>query len=402
MANKPYNNNYLENPTPNYYHLGLRNHENLSYGNTKNVLQPPPGFNAQQQEEKKSLEEILGTFMIETNKRFNKNETRLDNMETHLSNITASMKNIEVQVGQLANVVSALQKNSSFPVLDGGLEDKSNGPEVEDTIEAKEETPEEKPTDKFMKKEDLPLYKLSIPYSQKFMKKKFDEDFAKFLEIFRNININIYFIDALEQMPNYVKFMKEVLAKKKKFGDYETVSLAEECSAIIQKKLLQKLKDPGSFLIPCEIGGLRFEKSLCDLGASINLMSLSVFKKLGICEFKPTKISLQLADRSFTYPRRIIEDVLIKVGKLVFPTELVVLDMEEDKDIPLILKRPFLATGGVFIDVQRGHLTLSANDEEIKFDIYKSFNQSNTENTCNMIESCNSNEVNRETKEASR
>ncbi|KAM6555798.1 hypothetical protein CsatB_002817 [Cannabis sativa] len=161
------------------------------------------------------------------------------------------------------------------------------------------------------------MYKLLIPYPQRFMKKKLDEELAKFLEIFKKININISFINALEQMPNYVKFMKEVLTKKKKFADYETVSLTEKCKAIIQKKLPQKLKDPGSFSIPCEIGGLKFEKSLCDLGASINLMPLSVFKKLGIGEVKPTTISLQLVDRSFTYPRGITEDVLIKVGKLV-------------------------------------------------------------------------------------
>ncbi|XP_030494783.1 uncharacterized protein LOC115710563 [Cannabis sativa] len=165
--------------------------------------------------------------------------------------------------------------------------------------------------------------------------------------------------------------MKEVLTKKKKFWDYETMSLTEEFSAITQKKLPQKLKDPGSFSIPCEISGLKFEKSLCNLWASINLMPLSVFKKLDTGEVKPTTISLQLADRSFTYRRGIIEDVIIKVGKLVFPVDFVVLDMEEDKDMPLILGRPFLATGGALIDVRRGHLTLSANDEEIKFDICK-------------------------------
>ncbi|XP_060965621.1 uncharacterized protein LOC115720188 [Cannabis sativa] len=160
MAYKTYNNNYRGNPMPNYYHPGLRNHENLSYGNTKNVLQLPSGFNTQQQEEKKYLEDILGTFMIESKKRFNKNETKLDNIETHISNMDSSMKNIEVQVRKLANVVSALQKNSSFPsdtvvnqkqqcnaislrsgkVLDGGVEDKSTSSEVEDTVEAKEET----------------------------------------------------------------------------------------------------------------------------------------------------------------------------------------------------------------------------------------------------------------------
>ncbi|XP_062080572.1 uncharacterized protein LOC133785339 [Humulus lupulus] len=114
-------------------------------------------------------------------------------------------------------------------------------------------------------------------------------------------------------MPNYVKFMKEVVSKKRRLEDFETGKLTEECSAILQKKLPQKVKDPGSFTIPCTIGGSSFDKALCDLGASINLMPLLVFKKLGVGEVKPTTITLQLADQSLTYPRGVIEDVLVKV-----------------------------------------------------------------------------------------
>jgi len=113
--------------------------------------------------------------------------------------------------------------------------------------------------------------------------------------------------------------------------------LKEQCSAIVLKKLPPKLKDPGSFTIPCTIGDSYFEKALCDLGASINLMPLSVFRRLGMQEPKPTTISLQLADRSITYPRGIIEDVLVKVDKFIFPVDFVVLDMEEDEEVSLIL-----------------------------------------------------------------
>ena len=93
------------------------------------------------------------------------------------------------------------------------------------------------------------------------------------MDIFKKLHINIPFDEALEKMPGYVKFMKDVLSKKRKFGDYETVALSEECSAILQNKLPSKLKDPGSFTIPCVIGNVVFERALCDLGASINLMS---------------------------------------------------------------------------------------------------------------------------------
>ena len=131
-------------------------------------------------------------------------------------------------------------------------------------------------------------------------------------------------------MPSYVKFLKEILGNKRKLEDYETVRLNEECSAIIQRKLPPKLKDPGSFTIPCSIGGCTFNKVLCDLGASINLMHLSILQKLGLDEPKPTNVSLQLDDRSITYPRGILEDVWVKVDKFIFSVDFIILDMEED------------------------------------------------------------------------
>ena len=100
----------------------------------------------------------------------------------------------------------------------------------------------------------------------------------------------------LEQMPKYAKFLKEVLSNKRKLEEYDTVMLTEEYTSILQNKLPPKLKDPGSFTIPCSIGNSYFEKALCDLGASINLMPLSIFRQLGIGEVKSTTISLQLAN----------------------------------------------------------------------------------------------------------
>ncbi|XP_037494561.1 uncharacterized protein LOC119370450 [Jatropha curcas] len=109
-------------------------------------------------------------------------------------------------------------------------------------------------------------------------------------------------------MPSYAKFLKEILSQKREIDDQGTVMLTEECSAIIQNKLPPKLKDPGSFSIPCNIGNLDFEKALAYLGASINLMSYEVFKMRGMGELKPTRMSLQLADRSIKYPRGIVEE----------------------------------------------------------------------------------------------
>ncbi|XP_073317649.1 uncharacterized protein [Primulina huaijiensis] len=146
-------------------------------------------------------------------------------------------------------------------------------------------------------------------------------------------------------MPNYANFIKDVMSEKRKLQEYATVKLTEECRAILQKKLPQKLKDIENFTIPCFIGGSQCNKALCDLRASINLISFSIYRDLKLGEVKPTTITLQLSDRSLTYPRGIVEDVLVKVDKFIFPADFVILDMEEDQDAPLIFGRPFLATG---------------------------------------------------------
>ena len=183
--------------------------------------------------------------------------------------------------------------------------------------------------------------------------------------------INIPLIEASEQMPKYAKFLKDIISKKRKLEEHETVILTKESSAILQKKLPPKLKDPGSFTIPCTVGKSYFDRALCDLGASINLMPFSVFRKLGLGEVKPTTISLQLADRSIKYPRGVIEDILVKVDKFIFPANFIVLDMDEDEEIPLILGRPFLAPGRTLIDVQQGKLVLRVGEDEVTFDVFK-------------------------------
>src|SRR5436189_5912062 len=171
----------------------------------------------------------------------------------------------------------------------------------------------------------------------------------------------------LKQMPKYAKFSKDILSNKRKLKKYETMKLTEESSAILQKKLPPKIDDPGSFTIPCKIGNVTFENALCDLGASVNIIPYTLFTKLVIGEAKPTSIALQLADRSKVYPRGILEDVLIKVDKFIFPIDLIVLDMEEDKSILLILGRPFLATKSAVIDVGEEKLILKLGDDKIEF-----------------------------------
>ncbi|XP_038895987.1 uncharacterized protein LOC120084164 [Benincasa hispida] len=132
---------------------------------------------------------------------------------------------------------------------------------------------------------------------------------------------------------------------------------------------LEMQKDLGSFTVPCSIGGIDAGNALCDLGANINLMPLSVFKKLGSGDVQPTSMMLQLADKTITYPEGKIEDVLVKVDKFIFPTYVIILDYEADRDVPIILRHPFLATGKLLIDVHKGELTMCIDNQEEKFNV---------------------------------
>ena len=193
-------------------------------------------------------------------------------------------------------------------------------------------------------------------------------------------------MDTLENMPSYVKFMKKILANKKKFGEYETISLTEECNAILQKKLPLKLQDPSSFAIPFSIGNLLSCKVLCYLGASINLMPLSMFERLNLGVAKPTTILLQMADQSYKHLRGIVENVLVKVDKFLFPTDFVILGMEEYKTVPIILGRPFLATRKTQINVQNGELKLRVQGDEVTFHVFRAMNHSNDDPNDNIME----------------
>ncbi|XP_050916772.1 uncharacterized protein LOC127131933 [Lathyrus oleraceus] len=167
-------------------------------------------------------------------------------------------------------------------------------------------------------------------------------------------------------MPAYAKFMNELLNDKRKLMD---VALAEECSEIIQHKLPPKLTDPCRFTIPIFIGSLKIGKTLYDLGANINLMLLSMMRKIKCGEPKPTKMTLTLVDRSVTYPYGVLEDILVKVDGLLFPADFVILDMPKDTKTSLLSGGPFLATSRALIDVERGNLILRFNKERSEFEM---------------------------------
>ena len=188
-------------------------------------------------------------------------------------------------------------------------------------------------------------------------------------------------------MLNYAKFLKDILNNKKKIVEEGIVKLTATCSAVIQRSLLAKMKDPCSFTIPCSIGKYEFKKALCELGSNINLMPLSVVQRLSLRELTPTTITLQMVDRSMDQQDVVLEDLLVKVGKFIFLVDFVVMKMEEDNQVPLLLGRPFLATGASLIDMQKGELTRRVGNEAVHFNLSKSLTQFDVDvENCNVID----------------
>ncbi|XP_057775032.1 uncharacterized protein LOC130994014 [Salvia miltiorrhiza] len=179
-----------------------------------------------------------------------------------------------------------------------------NAPPIEEEVE--EVTVEVSSKKKDGKQKATSPTTVTIPFPQRHKKERMKERLSKFLEIFKKVNINIPLVEMLLEMPQYAKFLKDIVSRKKKLGEFET---------------------------------------------------------LAIGELKPTSMRLQMADRSVTYPRRVVENVLVKVGDFIFPADFVVLDIGDDNKIPLILERSFLATGRALIDVEKGELTLRVHEE---------------------------------------
>ncbi|XP_070050924.1 uncharacterized protein [Nicotiana tomentosiformis] len=224
------------------------------------------------------------------------------------------------------------------------------------------------------------------PFSQRLAKYQKDEQYKKFLEMLKQIQVNIPLIDALKEMPGYAKMMKDLMSRKFDFQDLATVTLTQKCSVVVTRPITEKLSDPGSFTISCTIGNYAFAKALCDLGASINLMPLAIYKRLGIGRARPTSMLLQLADRTVKRPSGILDDVLFQVGKFVFLTDFVILDCRVDEEIPIILGRPFLATGRALIYCEIGELKMRLNNEERIFNVQKSMRRPSEFANCSIIE----------------
>nr|GEW08300.1 reverse transcriptase domain-containing protein [Tanacetum cinerariifolium] len=215
----------------------------------------------------------------------------------------------------------------------------------------------------------VPKTKTNLPYYSRLAKEKLREKddilAAKFMEIFRDLHFELSFADALVHMPKFAPMFKKLLNKKDKLIELTKTPLNENCSAVVLKKLPEKLGDPGRFLILCDFSELDNCLALADLGASINLMPLSIWKKLRLPTLNDTKMVLELADRTILKPTGVVENVFVKVKKFYFPADFVVLDFIADPRVPLILGRPFLSTAHSPINIYEGEIILRHDEQSL-------------------------------------
>ncbi|XP_016557399.1 uncharacterized protein LOC107856954 [Capsicum annuum] len=220
----------------------------------------------------------------------------------------------------------------------------------------------------------MPPITIPPPFARRFLKIGENAKFKKFLDKFNNLSINISLIEALQNMSGYAKFMKELVSKKWLVGD-ETIEVTHHCSSIMSSMMARNKKDTGAFTIPCTIEMFKFEKALCDLESSGNLMPYSIFHQLRLGKPQPTIMRLLMSNRSIKKPMGILTNVLVKVNRFIFLADFVILDCTLDHKISIILERPLLATEKALVDIEYGKIKFCLNNEESSFNICKSMKQ---------------------------
>ncbi|XP_026384225.1 uncharacterized protein LOC113279773 [Papaver somniferum] len=382
-------------PYSNNCNPGWRHNPNFSW--SKGTHQggpssnPPPGFHWNQTQVQEpspvdkrvsSLEESI-RLLIEGNALNNSQTTqninhlvqKLDDFiltsQRSQQNSDWAIANLETQISQLSNRLNG-REDVTFPnqttpnpkgvnqvitlrsskTLENLVEPpKDNSPAENETIvdQTSSKDPNRPEISRSPSEEDIPdrVYIPPAPFPQRLAKKK-PSTYAENLDIFKQVKVNLPLLDAIKHVPAMDKFLKEMCTAKRDASVHKKAFLTQQVSSIISQKYPVKFKDPGCPTVTCVIGIQTIYNALLDLGASVNLLPFSVYEQLGLGEMKPTRITLQLADRSVKIPRGIIEDVLVQVENFIYPVDFVILDTQpvsgQDINIPIILGRPFLAT----------------------------------------------------------
>jgi len=356
------------------YNQGMRQNQNF-FKNPQNPFGQvaPPGYvNNQRVAQKLSLEVLMESYVMNQSKQLQELKTQtgflndsLSKLNTKVDSIATHTKMLETQISQVAQQVAASSQTPGvFPgqteanpkahvnaISFGGSKLEATITKAKDIKGGSVKLLSENATVEGEK----PLDKPKVPFSLSLAKPK-------------KICFNIPFVEALSRMPLYAKFLKEIFSKKKTIEHNETIALTRESSALI-KKPTPKLRDPGSFAIPCMIGSETIDKALCDLGDSVSLLPLSLFKRIGIGELKSSEMILKLADRSTIQIVGFVEDIPINIEGIYIPADFVIVDIPEDPDVPIILGKPFLATAGAIVDVKNGRIVFQVSDEMVGFEL---------------------------------
>ncbi|KAL2232425.1 UNVERIFIED_CONTAM: hypothetical protein Sindi_1422500 [Sesamum indicum] len=345
-------------PFFNTYNPGWRDHPNLRYDNQPQNFQrvphqPPPSPPQTNPNNGTPLEDIVKTLALSTQQFQQETRLSIQNLESQISHLASSVSRLESQGKFPSQTIINPKQNVSAITLcsekELQLENSTRRGHAQQgkTEDAFEIPPKEIEKPNQVSEDNSKLFMSKPPFPERLAKSKEEEEEKDILETLLNVEVNIPLLNAIKQVPRYAKFLKELCTNKSKLRDNERVSMGENVSAILQRKLPPKCNDPGTFSIPCKIEKIGIEKAMCDLGASINIMPLTIYESLNVGPLKETGVIFQLADHSVVYPEGVLEDVLVQVNELVFPADFYVLDMREDISLnstSILLGRPFLKT----------------------------------------------------------
>ncbi|XP_059315430.1 uncharacterized protein LOC132066051 [Lycium ferocissimum] len=363
-----------------------RDYNNNNYGNRNfNAYVPPKGRTSNSQNWRESPSNDQGTSRMESMlEKILDNQLKSDKKMENLTEVVGSGK-----------VLDAVNQKVVEPIIVDPIIDEVVEEEVEQEKEAPIEVPivvekenevhpsvemgDEEPNVKKATGESFPkskvtgaikpltqTYKPPPPFPQRLMKRTEDAKCQRFYDQLKGLPMNIPFLDAFQEMSGFAKYLKDLLIKKRPIK-HDTIGVTHRVSSIISSSNIEKKGDPGAFTIPCTSGHHNFARALCDNGASINLMPLAIYKQAGLGTPKPTSMRLQMADRTIKRPVGIVDDILVRVGEFLLPADFVILDCAVEKEVPIILGRPFLATGRALMDSEKHEIKFRVNNEEVTF-----------------------------------
>ncbi|XP_023751614.1 uncharacterized protein LOC111899972 [Lactuca sativa] len=294
----------------------------------------------------------------------------------------AGIKILEQQVTQIAQSVLRME-SQGLRIPNEEEEEK----EVEEEKDFKEDERNESSKSKNPIDTEVKVTPTTFPSRLRSTKSEWDDD--KIMAMFRQVEINISLSDAITKIPRYAKFLKELFTSKKNLKGNETLKVGENVSAVLQKRLPKKSKDPGVFTIPCKMGNLFVPRALLDLRASINVLPYSSYKTIGIGPLTKTTVIVQLVDQSLVHPKGVLEDMLVQVNKFVFIADFYFLDMGDDnnpKSSSIISGRPIMITAKTEIDVANGTLSIEFDGDVIKFNMFEAMRYPSSIHSLNFID----------------